>query len=247
MRRTKLLVPTVMFFTVLLIASTGVSAGDMTPDDVRVKLKAGNDRYVKGDSERPHQSQARRKETTDKGQHPYATVIACSDSRVPVELIFDAGIGDLFVIRVAGNVGDVDEIGSIEYGVDHLATPVLVVLGHTHCGAVTAVVKEAEVHGSIPQLVDNIIPAVEQVKKAHPGLNEDELIAKSVEQNVWQTIHDLLLNSPAARQRVHSGQLKIVGAIYDIGSGKVSWLGTYPHLDQFLKTIDDSGSAQGHH
>ena len=130
-------------------------------------LKKGNERFVSGTSIHPNTSSERLilagKE--DQGKYAYATVITCSDSRVPVELLFDTGVMDTFVIRVAGNVVDVDEAGSIEYGLAHVKTPVLVVLGHTQCGAVTAVTHA--IHGTghplernIPQLVDNIEPAV---------------------------------------------------------------------------------------
>ena len=237
----------VLFMCVALIFALNATAGDQTPNEVLKKLQDGNNRYLNGDGKFPNLSQARRTETAVNGQHPYATVIACSDSRVPVELIFDAGIGDIFVIRVAGNVADVDEIGSIEYGIDHLETPVLVVLGHTHCGAVTAVVQNAQVHGSIPQLVDNIIPAVDRVKKDHPEMSGEAVIAEAVKQNVWQTIHDLLRNSAAARERVHNGSLKIVGAIYDIASGRVDWLEPFTDHEWILSGIKETTDQENHH
>jgi carbonic anhydrase len=116
-------------------------------------------------------------------------VITCSDSRVPVEHIFDTGIMDIFVIRVAGNVCDVDERGSIEYGLAHVHTPVLVVLGHTQCGAVTAVTHA--IHGTghalecnIPPLVDNIEPAVRRAMANHPDVHGDEIIPYAIEENI---------------------------------------------------------------
>ena len=247
MVKKKVLSVSVMFMCVALIFVFNATAGDQTPDDVLQKLRDGNSRFVSGDSKYPNSSQARRTETAVNGQHPYATVIACSDSRVPVEMIFDAGIGDVFVIRVAGNVADVDEIGSIEYGVDHLETPVLVVLGHTHCGAVTAVAQNAPVHGSIPRLVDNIQPAVERVKKEHPEMDEAAIIAEAVKQNVWQTIHDLLHNSVAARERVHNGSLKIVGAIYDIASGRVDWMGPFTDQEWIMTGLNETAGRKEHH
>ena len=112
-------------------AASGISA-----DEALRLLKEGNSRYVDGKPQHPRQDRARRALTAAQGQHPLAAVLTCSDSRVPAEIIFDQGIGDLFVVRVAGNVAATDEIGSIEYAVDHLATPLVVVLGHTQCGAV---------------------------------------------------------------------------------------------------------------
>ena len=166
------------------------------PDQALQRLEQGNARFVAGESTHENTGADRMAETAKNGQHPFATVITCSDSRVPVARVFDQGIGDLFVIRVAGNVSDVDEVGSIEYGVDHLGTPVMVVLGHTNCGAVTAVVTNAELHGSIPPLVDNIKPAVEQARKNHPHLQGKALVPEAVKANVWQSIDDLFKTRP---------------------------------------------------
>ncbi|MEI6128068.1 MAG: carbonic anhydrase, partial [Pseudomonadota bacterium] len=141
---------------------------------------------------------------------------------------FDQGIGDVFVIRVAGNVADTDEIGTIEYGVGHLKTPLLIVLGHSKCGAVTAVATGAEVHGSIPKLVDNIIPAVKKAKEKAPDAKGDMLVKEAITMNVWQAIEDTFKGSEEVRHLVNSGNLKVVGALYDIETGKVTWMGSHP-------------------
>jgi carbonic anhydrase len=202
-----------------------------SPDSAIAMLKDGNMRFVEGKSKHPHTDAARLKQagTENQGDHAYATVITCSDSRVPVELVFDAGIMDIFVIRVAGNVCDVDECGSIEYGLAHVNTPVLVVLGHTQCGAVTAVTHA--VHGTghalernIPPLVDNIEPAVRRAMADHPDIHGDKIIPYAIEENVWQGIEDLFMASPASRNLVKSGKAKVIGAIYDVGTGEVAWL-----------------------
>ena len=202
-----------------------------SPNEAIEMLKVGNKRFVEGMSEYPHTDSARLTQAgkEDQGDHAYATVITCSDSRVPVEYIFDAGVMDIFVIRVAGNVCDVDEIGSIEYGLAHVHTPVLVVLGHTQCGAVTAVTHA--LHGTghamernIPPLVDNIEPAVRRAMDKHPDVHGDEIIPYAIEENIWQAIEDLFINSPATRELVSSGAAKVVGAMYDVGTGKVDWL-----------------------
>jgi len=224
-----------------LISAATINAGDKINDALK-SLKSGNVRYSTGSAEYPRLDQARRNDTFRNGQHPFATVIACSDSRVLVEAIFDQGIGDVFVIKVAGNVSDTDEIGSIEYGVDHLGTPVMVVLGHTSCGAVTAVVTEAELHGSIPLLVDNIIPAVEKARRNYPNLSGKDLVPEAVKMNVWQSIDDLFKNSPVTRKRVSSGVLTVVGAVYDISTGGVEWMGQHPEQGRLL-----SYSGGGHH
>lgn len=217
-----------------LLASASGNGPGVDPDQALQQLEAGNARWAAGASTFPHADQARRTQTSEQGQHPFATIIACSDSRVPVELLFDQGIGDLFVIRVAGNVCDTDEIGSIEYGVDHLGTPVMLVLGHTGCGAVQAVSTRAEVHGSIPALVDNIVPALARAHAANPGKNGNEIAPLVVRENVWQSIEDLLENSHAVRERAANGQVKIVGAVYDLGTGSIEWMGEHPGLRTLL-------------
>ncbi len=234
------------FASLLLIldpARTHPAAAVTSPDEAMSLLRAGNDRYVEGRAEHPHQDAGRRARTAARGQSPFATVMACSDSRVPVELLFDRGVGDLFVIRVAGNVADTDEVGSIEYGVDHLETPVMVVLGHTRCGAVTAVVQDADVHGNIPPLVDNIIPAADKARTNFPGLDGDALIAETVRLNVWQAVEDLFRISPAVRTRVRAGALRVAGAVYDIESGRVSWMGAHPDQGRLLAFSGGPGAA----
>ena len=234
---------TLLFLNTTLWAATTTNQRLFTPDQALTQLKAGNDRFATGHAIHPNQDHQRRSFTASKGQHPFATVIACSDSRVPVEVLFDQGVGDLFVIKVAGNVMDVDEIGSVEYGVDHLGTPIMLVLGHTHCGAVTAVVQGAEVHGSIPQLVDNIVPAVKKTKHDHPELKGDALVTAAVVNNVWQSVTDLLMHSPATRARIEAGTLKVVGAIYDIDTGKIDWLGTLPNQGKIMAAAGSAAAA----
>jgi len=194
-------------------------------------LKEGNRRFVRGQSSRPHLNAARiiQAGKENQGDYAYATVITCSDSRVPVEHIFDAGIMDIFVIRVAGNVCDTDEVGSIEYGLAHVNTPVLVVLGHTQCGAVTAVTHAVHGEGhalerNIPPLVDNIEPAVKRAIEIYPHVKGNDIIPYAIEENVWIGIRDLFMKSPASRQLVKDGKAKVVGAIYDVGTGEIAWL-----------------------
>ena len=219
----------------ILVSSPAPAASTVkkpSPDQALTLLKEGNARFAEGRSTRPHLDHARVVQAAkeNQGNHAYATVISCSDSRVPVEAIFDAGIMDIFVVRVAGNVIDTDEAGSIEYGLAHVNTPVLVVLGHTQCGAVTAVAQAVQGHGheletNIPPLVDNIEPAVRRVATAHPELKGNDIISAAIEENVWQGIEDLFTRSPTVRGLVKSGKVKVVGALYDLGTGKVQWLG----------------------
>ena len=217
------------------------------PDEALRTLRDGNDRFTAGTLEHPRQDIARAAATARDGQFPIATVLSCSDSRVPVEILFDGGIGDLFVVRVAGNVADVDEIGSIEYGVGHLGTPLLIVLGHSKCGAVTAVVTDAEVHGLIPPLVANIRPAAETARQAFPDLAAADLVPEAIRANVWQTIDDICHNSPATRELLAAGKLMIVGAVYDLETGRVNWLGPHPDQGRLLRYEDAGPLAYAAH
>lgn len=199
-----------------------IAAPVSTPEQALRRLQEGNQRFVSGQSLHPDLTLARLQETAKGGQHPFATILGCSDSRVPVEAIFDQGVGDLFVVRVAGNVADTDEIATVEYGCGHLETPLMVVLGHTKCGAVTAVVKGDKVGGSLPKLVDNIAAPVKRAKARH--LDGDALVDAAIRENVQQSMADLQRRSTELTHLVHEGKLKIVGAIYHIDTGKVEWV-----------------------
>lgn len=216
-------------------------AASVSADDALKLLKEGNERYVSGKFEHPNQT-AERRQAVAKGQTPFVTVIGCSDSRAPVEEIFDRGIGDVFVVRVAGNVSDTDEVGTAEYGAGHLHTPLIVVLGHTKCGAVTAVATGAKVGGSIPKLVDNIIPAAKRSKAK--GLKGDEMIADAITENVWQSITDLFTKSEEIRELVHEGKVQVIGAVYDLESGKVNWMGRHPNEAKLLAAGEGHGGHE---
>jgi len=222
---------TVVAACLLALAAAPAFATDLTADQALAKLKEGNERFVSGKSMHPHTDSARliQAGSEDQGKHAFTTVISCSDSRVPVERLFDTGIMDTFIIRVAGNVVDTDEAGSIEYGLAHVNTPLFVVLGHTQCGAVKAVTAAVEGHGhpleiNIPPLVDNIEPAVKRAVAQHPKAEEKEIVSAAIVENVWQSVHDLFMKSPKIREMVKAGKVKVVGAIYDVGTGKVEWL-----------------------
>src|SRR3989339_1416872 len=147
--------------------ASGVNPGISADEAMRV-LKAGNARYVEGKLQHPHQDRVRWALTAAQGQHPLAAVLTCSDSRAPAEIIFDQGIGDIFVIRVAGNVAATDEIGSLEYAVDHLAAPLVVVLGHSQCGAVGAVLDGTKLAPNTAKLVGPTKPAGDKARGANP-------------------------------------------------------------------------------
>ncbi|MBF0302106.1 MAG: carbonic anhydrase [Desulfamplus sp.] len=207
-------------------------ADKMSPDVAIAMLQQGNIRFAKGESTHPNLNAERRLLAATESQtaHAYATVLSCSDSRVPVEAIFDAGVMDIFTVRVAGNVCDGDEIGSIEYGLAHVNTPVAVIVGHTQCGAVTAVTHALQGHNghelerNIPKLIDNIEPAVKKAIELNPDVKGDDIIPFAIEANVWTAIEELFMQSPVTRDFVAKGYAKVVGAIYDIGTGNITWL-----------------------
>ncbi len=212
-------------------------------------LRAGNERFVSGKCLHPHGDGFRRQDTALRGQHPMATIVSCSDSRVPCELIFDQGIGDLFLIRVAGNVVDGDETGSIEYAVGHLNTPMLIVMGHSSCGAVTAAVNGASAteHGSIPKLLKHIEPAVDSVRKQQPNLKGDDLVNACIVENVWHTISDVVGSSDLVREKVRKGELGVLGAVYNIDTGTVEWLGRHPQEAELVKGGNSPASTGDGH
>ncbi len=193
------------------------------------RLRDGNTRFVAGAPRHPHLTAATLRDTSEHGQHPFATIVACSDSRVPVELLFDQGVGDLFVIRVAGNVIGVDETGSVEYAIEHLDTPIVVLLGHEQCGAVTAAVEGGQDTPCIMELLRHIKPAVDATRPDEGGPGEggpdaSTWVAQAVRENARQGVRDLLRSSEIARERVEHGDLQIVPAVYDITCGEIEWL-----------------------
>lgn len=199
------------------------------PADALDLLKAGNVRFAEG---RPEHRNAGpdRVEMTAESQHPFATVLACADSRVPVERLFDRGVGDLFTVRVAGNVTGADVVGSIEYGVQHLGTPVLVVLGHTSCGIVAAASRRATDTPSINQLYQQIAPAVDEAQRTNPG----DLVEAAVQYNVFNQIGRLMRTSPQIASAVEDGRLIVTGAVYDLNTGSILWLGSHPDEDRIV-------------
>jgi len=231
-------VDVLMLMATPALASDESASAKPTPDQAIQQLTDGNARYVQERSSHPNPGAARRLQTATEGQHPFATILSCADSRVPLEVVFDQGLGDIFVVRVAGNVCGVDELGSIEYGVDHVGTPLMVVLGHTQCGAVMAAAMHAEVHGNIKALIEQIAPAVVKAQAAHADLHGKDLIPAATEANVWQSIEDLFAKSHTMRHCVHEGKAKVVGAIYDIKTGQVHWLGEHPRQGELLKEKD---------
>lgn len=199
--------------------ATAPQAIDRPNADQALKfLTEGNQRYVKHKQTHPDES-ALRLQQVAKAQTPFATVLSCSDSRVPPELLFDQGLGDLFVIRVAGNIVDDAVLGSIEFSAAELNVPLVMVLGHERCGAVSAAVKHTQVPGHISTLTNAIMPAVERVKN-----KAGDPIDNAVRANVQMCVEKLQSSSTLIAERVKQGKLKIVGARYDLDTGNVEML-----------------------
>lgn len=199
-----------------LAFARGPEPAPTDPNGALQRLVAGNHRYVTH-GRHPRQDRGQRV-TLAKAQHPFACVLSCSDSRVPPEIVFDQGLGDLFVVRVAGNIVDDPLIGSIEYATEHLHVPLVVVLGHTRCGAVTAAVQGAKEDNHIMSLVKAIVPAVE-----HAKTEQGDLLNNSIRENVLQTVKQLRESHPLLSELYEHHKIQIIGAIYDLDSGRVQF------------------------
>ncbi len=185
-----------------------------TPDDAWAELKNGNQRFV--DGKLTNTNYKKQIEHTKADQHPHSLILSCLDSRIPPEIIFDQGIGNIFVARVAGNVEDPNILGSMEFATKVKGIKLIVVMGHNKCGAVKGAVDNAEL-GNLTQLVNQIKPAITGDKS-----NPDLMVDETAKQNVRMTMADILKESPVINELVTNGSVKIVGAFYDITSGQVS-------------------------
>jgi carbonic anhydrase len=194
-----------------------------TAEEALGRLVAGNDRFVRGEARFPTVQKEVLAELA-KGQRPYATIIGCSDSRVPPELVFDAGFGELFIVRIAGNVVSPEIMGTLQYAAVHLHTPLFVVLGHQRCGAVQAAlagsVRKAREHARISLLLDNMLPGLRDLNGT---LAPSDLLDAAVEANVRWSMHQLL-DTPEGKARMAEGIVKLVGAVYELETGRVRFL-----------------------
>jgi carbonic anhydrase len=187
-------------------------------DAVLAELKAGNQHHVSKRDDHPHQTATRQRELAG-GQQPHAAILSCADSRVAPEIVFDQGLGDLFDVRVAGNVAGDAEIASIEYAAEHLNVPLVVVMGHQRCGAITAAVEGGEAPGHLPSLLNLIRPAVDQASR----LSGDR-VENAVRINVEMVVDHLRASQPVLAGLADKQHLRIVGAIYSLDTGRVEWL-----------------------
>lgn len=218
----------------------------VSPAEAVSRLKEGNGRYASGNEQHPHESgeertymatnsyenagmiflgktaaqAAERRAELTKSQHPFAIIVSCSDSRVPPEIVFDQGLGDLFVVRVAGNVIDDHSLGSIEYAVDHLAVRLVVVLGHQRCGAVKAAKETIAAKGKAPAHIQSLVTAIKPAVEA--TINGD--LEATTEANVKHVVEALCSSTPVLKPKVDSGELQVIGGYYSLETGAVAFL-----------------------
>ena len=191
----------------------------VAPAEAISKLKEGNGRYTSGNVQHPGQTTERRTELA-KTQHPFAAIVSCSDSRVPPEIVFDQGLGDLFVVRVAGNVINDEGLGSIEYTVDHLGTRLILVLGHQRCGAVDAAKQTIAAKGKAPGHIQSLVTAI---KPAVEATAKDDL-ETTIKANVKNVVQALRSSTPILKAEVDSGKIQVVGGYYSLDTGAVTFL-----------------------
>ena len=189
----------------------------MPSDDPIKKLIAGNRRFVAGNPSHPNQNIERRDALTNR-QNSFAALVCCSDSRVSPEIVFDCGLGDLFITRVAGNIISGEILGSLEYAAEHLGIKLIVVLGHKRCGAIQAAVSGGAVHGNIGSLIRAILPAITKTKNA-----KGDSVDNAVRENVRLNVEIIKNQSHALETMIDDGQLSTAGAYYDLDTGKVEF------------------------
>jgi len=198
---------------------TAASQAAMTPDQALTRLREGNARFV---ANQPKQRNWSAKViATASGQYPFAAVLGCMDSRAPIEVVFDQGIGDVFGIRIAGNVVNEDELGSLEYAVKVVGVKLVVVLGHTACGAVKGAIDDAKL-GNLTQLLAKIRPAVTAAKCSDS--KDAACVDKVAAENVRKSMREIKEKSTDLAAAIDGGQIKVVGAMYDIATGKITFL-----------------------
>ena len=210
------------FFLAGAFAFASESGSGISTDEALKKLMDGNLRFVANQLTIKDSSGPGTRQALAAGQRPYAIILSCSDSRVPPEIIFDKGLGEIFVVRVAGNIPDPVILGSIEYATEHFGSPIIVVLGHKRCGAVTAAVEsQGHPHGNIGAIITTIAPAVEQARKDAPGASKSDLVESAIDYNIKLVAKSLLKQSPVIRSLAEAGKVKIISAKYDLDDGTV--------------------------
>jgi carbonic anhydrase len=205
------------------VAATADASHHYSADAALARLVCGNERFVRGEARFPT-VQKEILASLAKGQQPYATILGCSDSRVPPELVFDASFGELFIVRVAGNVISAEVMGTLQYAGVHLRTPLFVVLGHEGCGAVGAALEARRPHTSHPEHISLLTENIQQgLRSVSANLSPAAELEAAVEANVRWSMQQLLA-TPEGRTRMQEGVIKLVGAVYQLATGRVRFL-----------------------
>ena len=199
------------------------AAPKVPPTEALARLKDGNQRFVTNKLEHPRQTAKRRTELAN-SQHPFAIVLACADSRTSPELVFDQGLGDVFVVRVAGNVLNNELLGSIEYAVDHLGAQLIVVLGHERCGAVKAARETIAAKGEAPGHIESLVKAIAPAVEATVGEDEEA----TIKANARYVAKELRKSTPILKEMIEKGTISVVAAHYDLDTGAVEFLKDAP-------------------
>lgn len=243
----------------LIAAGAGIVAGRMLapkpkpiPPEPLDRLKYGNELFVKGKLLPQAVDEMTRYRLDTEGQKPLAVVVTCSDSRTPPELLFNQGLGALYVVRTAGGVLSDESLASIEYAVAHLKVSLIVVLGHTHCDIIDAAIAGKPLEGHIPLLLRQIAPVVRQVRTTHPHLKDEALRKRVTAENARHTVYGILQRSPTIRKYHEIGKLKFATGVYQLREGTVEWLKLPDLLGASEKTSHHSSEKEpyvdaGHH
>jgi len=207
------------------LASASETGSGIGADEALKRLMDGNLHFIANQLTIKDSSGPGTRQALAAGQKPYAIILSCSDSRVPPEIIFDKGLGEIFVVRVAGNIPDPIILGSIEYAAEHFGCPLIMVLGHKRCGAVSAAVEsQGHPHGNIGAIIEAITPAVEQARKDARGADKADLVESAIDNNIKLVAKSLIRRSQVIRSLVDSGKVRIIGAKYDLDDGTVRLL-----------------------
>ncbi|HBH48934.1 MAG TPA: carbonic anhydrase [Bacteroidales bacterium] len=204
------------------ITQTQESQSALSPDDAIAMLKEGNERFV--NQKMVNRDLIKQVKETGSGQYPFAAVVSCIDSRIPTEIVFDQGVGDIFNARIAGNFVNEDILGSLEFACKVAGSKAIVVMGHTSCGAVKGAADQVKM-GNLTGLLQKIEPAIEAVSEGvtDKSSKNSEFVQKIADKNVEMTVNNITAKSEVLKDMVEAGELKIIGAMYDVNTGKVTF------------------------
>lgn len=222
-------------FAIMIVAAARADDGDapLSPGQALELLRQGNNRFSNGTPAHPNTGSDRLVDAA-RSTRPFAIVLTCADPRVPVERVFDRGFGDLYVVRNTGGLADRNAVSGIENGCAQMGAPLLVVLGHNRCATILAACTDAQILGITPQMVDSVRPAVEAAKRRYPDKSGVTLAPYVVEEQVWNTIRTTVAHSAEVQRMIKSGKLRVVGAVCEVETGEVRFLGDHASIDQIV-------------